>query len=226
MIPIGWYRLVQFVNKLKWFVHQQDEVLSILLYVHVCIVCIVEFQSNFQGWVMDSDDAESESPPSQVFRSNKKRVIKYDDEHSIKLTPPTSGPTLEASIHKSHEDTGEASSEFTGEDEFEEEEHDRPEERDRAEERDTAEEERDRPEEERDRQDKTLPASAISSLINLKPPGNETSNTGTKRKIMASSSTAFMPDEKKNRAKVPWTQITSFNTKEEYEQSDIFKKLK
>ena len=74
---------------------------------------------------MDSDDAESESPPSQVFRSNKKRVIKYDDEHSIKLTPPTSGPTLEASIHKSHEDTGEASSEFTGEDQFEEEECDR-----------------------------------------------------------------------------------------------------
>ena len=135
---------------------------------------------------MESED--SDSPPSQVFRSSKKRrVIKYDESHKVKVTPPTSGPNLDVSCHMNSTEADEV---------------------DREAESDNNEEE----------------LSSISSLSNLQPPVK--SKTGKKRKLESSSSQAFLPTEKKSRQRVAWNQVATFETKEEYEQSDTFEKLK
>ena len=144
---------------------------------------------------------ESDSDSSQVFRPNIRRgVINYDEKHSIQVSPPTSGPTLEAST--SHKIPSEESDNHVPDEECAH----GPEE-----EREVAEEE----EEECDSDTEALP----SSLSNQKPPDK-------KRKQMASSSTAFMPEEKKTREKLSWSVIANFDTKEEYEKSEIFNKLK
>ena len=147
---------------------------------------------------------ESDSDSSQVYRPNIRRgVINYDEEHSIRVSPPTSGPTLEAST--SHKIPSEESDNHVPDEERVH----RPEEEREVEGVNIAEEE------ECDSDTEALP----SSLSNRTPPAK-------KRKQMASSSTAFMPEEKKTREKLSWSVVANFDTKGDYEKSEIFNKLK
>ena len=143
---------------------------------------------------MDSDDSDN---PSQVFQSNKKRRIIASNE--IKVTPPTSGPTIDASSHVSHSEASEVRSDHeTGSASS-------------------------------DNHPEPQPGpSSISSLTNLNPPTVTVKSkvSGRKRKLESSSSQAFLPTEKKSRERVPWSQVAVFEKKEDYEQSDIFNKLK
>ena len=158
---------------------------------------------------------ESDSDSSQVFRPNIRRgVINYDEEHSIRVSPPTSGPTLEASTSRkipSEESDNDVP------DETEERDHGPEEEGEEKREEKRKKERVDVPEEEEcDRSDtEALP----SSLSNRTPPAK-------KRKPMASSSTAFLPEEKKTRERLSWSVLANFNSKDEYENSEIFNKLK
>ena len=139
------------------------------------------------------DSDSSESPPSQVFKSAKKRVlINYDEKHSVTVTPPTSSLNTRSMTKAGNI---------------------------------------------RQTTDEDLPSSLLQPSTSKPQPvrahhededDNEErqSEKPKKVKIKASSSTKFLPETKQTRQTLQWSQVDTFTSVEEFEQSDIFKKLK